>query len=289
MRLCTVLALVLVLATTVFAWEKKAYQMREDFDTEPLSPGVLQYYYFTPCPTYSWFWVFTGWSCGDVIGEVFYIGDMSMGGWTPCDPHNDHEVWQIRVLDFAGYGTVYPGLFDVEFCIWCADPTDHNPVGPPYVPLWCSGRWVTHFGWNFIPVNPPVCITECCTTCDPPGWPVILVTAKHIGTLCDYPAWGLDNISTPLEQACVMHDLGCMPVLYPRPWVSHYPVIHSGYYGSCYDFEYCPPLLFCDGRDTTPDCSQFGFLELAWRIYTNFTGPTATEPSTWGNIKSMYK
>jgi hypothetical protein len=281
MRLCIALALVLVLATSAFAWEKKAYQMREDFGTEPLYDTALQYYYYIPCPTYSWFWVFTGWSCGDVLGEIFFIGDEGTGGWPAADPDVAHTLEQIRILDFAGYGTVYPELFTVEFCVWCGDDVN-CPVGPPYVPLWCSGPLETHFGWNYIQVLPPdgLCLTECYDVGEPFS---IVVTAKHIGTLCQYPGWGLDNISTPVETGCIMHDLGCMPAVVRN-------TTHSYYYGTCYDFEYCPnPLVFCDGRDTTPDCTQFGLIELAWRIYLVNSGPTGTEPSSWGNIKSMYE
>jgi hypothetical protein len=87
-----------------------------------------------------------------------------------------------------------------------------------------------------------------------------------------------------------MHDESCLPALYPRPYVSHYNTIHSGFYGwAHYLGMYCPPGWFLDGRDTTDDGSQYGFIELAWTIYLGYTGPTATEPTTWGAIKSMYK
>lgn len=99
--------------------------------------------------------------------------------------------------------------------------------------------------------------------------------------------WGADNISTPLGEGCPMHDLGCLPALYPRPYVGHYSIMHSGYYGQ--GFEYCPPLWFKDGNDTTADGSQYGFVELKWRIYLACSGPTATEGTTWGDIKSMYR
>jgi hypothetical protein len=94
-----------------------------------------------------------------------------------------------------------------------------------------------------------------------------------------------------------MHDYGCLPVLYPRPYTSHYPVMHSGFYGQ--DFTYCPPLNFCDGRDTTcagslcfPDGingTQYGFIELCWRLYITCSGPTKTQTATWGDIKSLYR
>lgn len=83
-----------------------------------------------------------------------------------------------------------------------------------------------------------------------------------------------------------MHDTGCCPALYPRPSVSHYPgTMHTGDYGV--NFAYCPPYWFLNPGDTTGDL--YGCIELAWRLYLINTGPTAAEPSTWGNIKSMYK
>ena len=84
-----------------------------------------------------------------------------------------------------------------------------------------------------------------------------------------------------------MHDLGCLPALYPRPYVSHYSTIHSGYYGQ--DFAYCPPQWFKDCRDTTPDGSQYGYIELTWSIVMRCVGPSKVEATTWSAIKSMYR
>jgi hypothetical protein len=84
-----------------------------------------------------------------------------------------------------------------------------------------------------------------------------------------------------------MHDYGCLPGLYPRPYVSHYPSIHSGYYGQ--DFEYCPPQWLKDRGDTTPDANQYGFIELAWRLYLTCSGPSEATTTTWGDIKAMYE
>jgi hypothetical protein len=63
--------------------------------------------------------------------------------------------------------------------------------------------------------------------------------------------------------------------------------MHSGYYGK--ELEYCPPVWFKDKNDTTPDGSEYGFIELAWTIYVICSGPTATQPAAWGSIKSMYR
>jgi hypothetical protein len=284
MKVITVLALVLILATSAFALEKKAFQMREDFGTEPIANCALQYYYYVPCPTYSWFWMFTNWTYGDIIGEVFTIGDVSMGGYVPCDPFVAHTVEQFRILDFAGYGTIYPGLFTVDFDIYCADAAG-CPVGGS---LWNSGP--VEFcvgGWNYVDVDPDLCVSACAT--EPGGgYPRILIAATAIGTDCTYPAFGFDNLSTPVQDGtCALHDTGCLPALYPRPYVSHYSTIHSGFYGPA--FQYCPPLVFADGRDTSADYSVYGLIELAWRVYLINSGPTAVEPSTWGNIKSMYR
>ena len=277
-----VIALVLVLATPAFGLEKKAYQMRDDFGMEPQYDGALCYYYYVPCPTYAWFWSYTGWDVGDIIGMTFCIGDQGTNGFDPLDPLNCQEIDQLRILDFAGYGTVYPGLFTVEFDLWCADGAIH---------VWNSGPFETGFAWNYVPVDPPVCVTECyglTTDCCDVGTLPVLMTATHTGTNGIYPAWGMDNISTALEVACVMHDLGCLPAVYPRTSPCTVGGTKSGYFGNG-AFTYLPPQGFLDGDDSTSDGSMFGFIELAWRVYVVCSGPTATEPSTWGNIKSMYR
>jgi hypothetical protein len=204
-------------------------------------------------------------------------------GYTTCDPYNAHTIEQFRVLDFAGYGTIYPGLFTVNFNIFCSQ--SGCPVGPS---LWTSGpKEFCVGGWNYVTVTPNLCVTQCHTEHQPPyGYPEFLITAQMIGSNATYPAWGMDNISTPVSMACNMHDYGCCPALYPRPYNSHYATMHSGYYGNG-GFQYCPPLLFLDGSDSTGQV--YGFIELAWRVYLINSGPTATEPSTWGNIKAMYR
>jgi hypothetical protein len=284
MKLFMAIVLVLVLATSAFAVERKAYTMRDDFGTEPLYDCYMNYYYYTPCPTYSWFWGFYGWTYGDMVGAFFQVGDLSMWTGNMCDPLMAHTLEQFRILDFAGYGTVYPGLFTVVFDVYCSDEYG-CPAGPV---LWSSGPFETGYAWNYIPVDPPICITDCAVDPGPPpSGPRILITATHIGTNNAYPQWGFDNISTGVEVACEFHDYSCQPALYPRPYNSHYATIHSGYYGV--NFQYCPPQWFCDGRDTSELCDVYGFVEAAWRIYLINSGPTATEPSTWGNIKSMYR
>jgi hypothetical protein len=285
-----VLALVLVFATSAFGLEKRAYQMREDFGTEPLQqcPDALQFYYYIPCPTYSWFWAYSGWDPGDVVGMAFPIGKEGTGGYPAVDPYNCEHLEYIRVLDFAGYGTVYPGLFTVQFDFWCC------VCYPVHVHIWLHtiAGVETGFGWNYIPVLPvlPFCP---CPWVDHPTFsgPVVVATATHTGTLGDYPAWGLDNISTSLAQACEMHEIGCKPAEWPRyppgPMYHGLPHVHGGYFGT--DPTNCPPMGIPDGRDTTPDVTQFGYIELAWRIYICCWGWTATEPTTWSNIKSMYR
>jgi hypothetical protein len=277
-----VIALVLVMATCAFGLEKQAYQIRNDFGTESLYDCTLEYYYYIPCPTYSWFWSYTGWTPGDIVGTFFTMGDISMGGGG-CDPDNCMDLEIIQFLDFAGYGTVYPGLFTVEFDIYCSDDMG-CPVGPS---IWNSGPFESGFAWNYVFVDPPFSICDCVVQADPPSNPRILVTATHTGTDGTYPAWGFDNISTAVAEDCPMVEDGGLQALYPRPYTSHYPTIHSGYYGP--GFAYCPPLWIADGADTTPDASQFGFIELAWRIYVICSGPTATESSSWGDIKTMYR
>jgi hypothetical protein len=130
-------------------FEAKAYQIADDFGTAlPRYECALQYYYYVPCPTYSWFWAYSGWTPGDIIGECFTIGDEGSGTFDICSG-NCHMVDGVRVLDFAGYGTVYPGLFTCEIDFYCGD------FAPwPTVHLWNSGPLETHLGWNYIEIDP---------------------------------------------------------------------------------------------------------------------------------------
>lgn len=255
------LVLMLAVSGSAYGIEKEPFQMVEDYGCEPLLGCTLQYYYYIPCPTFSWFWGFSGWNCGDIIGKFATLGDGPTGLNTACDPTACYNLTGISFIDFAGYGTVYPGLFTVEFDVFCSDE-EGCPIGPS---IWNSGPVETSAGWNDVIFDPPPSLPQCFSDPGPPpSYPRILVTATHTGADCTYPEWGMDNISSPFYDGCQMHDLGSLPVLYPRPYVSHYPTMHSGYYGV--DFEHCPPLWLLDGADTTRDGSTYGYLELAWKF-----------------------
>jgi hypothetical protein len=286
MKSLLTVAIAITLAASAFGSEMKAFQMREDYGSEPLYDCYMQYYYSIPCPTNSWFWMYTGMCWPDVCGVFFTVGDPTMGSpgcdpdYVACDPYNNHTIEQFRVLDYAGYGTLYPGLYTVVFNMYCCD-AEGCPVGPS---MWNSGPVeFCNSGWNYISLAEPVPVTSCAT--DGFGYPRFLITATNAPYCGCYPAWGFDNISTPLSQGCAMHDQGCCPALYPRPAVSHYGTIHTGYYGQ--GFQYCPPLWWLDGGDTVGDV--YGYIELAWRVYLINSGPDAVVPSTWGSIKSMYR
>ena len=265
--------------------EKKAFLMRDDYGIEALTECIVQYYYYIPCPTYAWFWQMTGWVPGDIIGTVFRVGDESTGGYPPCDTLNCYKLKGFRILDFAGYGVAYPGNFTVEFDVYCAG-ADGCPTSGS---LWNSGPVETEFSWNNIVIDPPLDLSSCYIHAGPPAsTPRILITATHTGTNGTYPAWGFDNIGTAIDLGCTMHDTGCKAALYPRPSVGHYATMRSGFYGENESFDYCPPQRFADGADTTYDASQYGMVELAWRIYLECEA-NATDETTWGKLKSLYE
>jgi hypothetical protein len=266
-----VMGLILMVATSAFCLDKKAYQFREDFGVEGLNETALQYYYYIPCPTYNWFFAYSGWHVGDILGVYYSVGDQGTGGYAPYDPLNCHTLERIRVLDFAGYGTVYVGWYTFELDVWCP------PC--PLVHLWKSGPCETHFGWNYFDVIPPLCLTPCFDG----EHLTFVVTATMTGAYEGYPAWGFDNIGDPVNRSCTMHDIGCLPATYPRMSVN------SGYFGNGDYCQYDPPMMVKDGYDTTPDGSMYGFLELGWRVYLGCYGTTPAEATTWGNIKSMYR
>jgi hypothetical protein len=193
------------------------------------------------------------------MGAWFEIGDQPTGGHEPLDPANCLYLDWFRVLDFAGDYDEIPGIYTVEFDVWCCDEQG-CPVGPS---LWNSGPFeMPNYGWNYVIVDPPVCLGQCCT--DPPR---VLITATHTGSNGNYPAWGTDNIATPIDLGCEpLFDYGGLPVLWPRPTYSYYSTIHSGYYGQ--NFSNCPPDWFVDGWG-----EYYGYCELPWTIHVLCQGP----------------
>jgi hypothetical protein len=293
MRLCIVLALVLVLATSAFALEARQYQLKQDFGTDPLYDCQLRYFYYIPCPTSSSFWGYYGWLPGDIIGQCFNIGDQGTNAYPPCDPSLAHTLEQMVFIEFTGLPATYPGLYTVEFDLYCAGEVCCGPQ-EPVLHLWNSGPYECVYAWNYLDVDPPLCLTPdivCCTEPMPTCAPSVVVTATHTGTDGIYPVWGFDNISSAIGNGCVMHDAGCLPIVYPRTpcgWGSGQEV-HSGFIGA-YPFEYWPPAAFPDANDTTPyPYTLYGCIEWALQIRLLNTGFTAVETSTWGSIKSMYE
>ncbi len=277
------LAVMVLAAPGSSAFEAREYRMTDGLDMDLLEDCYLDYYYYVPCPTYSWFWGFYNWEYGDIVGTWFKVGDVSISSGQACDPGECHTLERIRVLDLGGYGG-WHGCCEVRFNVYCSDEYG-CPIGPS---LWRSGILELDSGWNYVNINPPISICGCSVDPgNPLSGPRILVTATHGGYPAYYPNWAADNISTVVERGCDFHGLSCLPALYPRPYNSYYPAMHSGFYGQ--NFQYCPPLWFKDGRDTTPDATDYGYIELAWRIYLICSGPTNVEPTTWGNIKGMYR
>ena len=250
----------------------EAYQMTEDFGSAPpYYDCALQYYYYVPCPTYSWFWAYSGWSPGDLIGACFTVGDRSTGGFDICTGHC-YYAEGIRVLDFAGYGTVYPGVFTLEMDLYCGDFD-----GVPYVHLWNSGPLETHFGWNYFEIDPPVELGECPDFADR-GLNSIVATMTMTGPYGIYPRVAFDNVSTPAEMGCQMLDRSSSPAVYPRkPAGSVGTSVRSGYIGT-YPFEHWPPVPFPDGKHADDEVAPrwYGYTELAWRLYIGCDRPTGS-------------
>jgi hypothetical protein len=109
--------------------------------------------------------------------------------------------------------------------------------------------------------------------CD--GCFVVLLTWRNP---TGHPALVLDNVSTCVDScsanaACC--QMGDFPYLYPRK-------IHTYYYGIEWAWS---------KQDSIPDpggCESFGCLEALWTC--GFcTKTAATEPTTWGGIKALYR
>jgi hypothetical protein len=261
-----------------------------DYGPEPSSRDcVLQYYYYIPCPTYSWFWAYSGWEPGDIIGAHFRIADQGTGGFDPADPWGCCHLGWIGILDFAGYGTAYPGLFTIEMDVYCADDTPS-----PRSHMWNSGSLETHFGWNYVEVEPPLYILPCWDYDRwPPAAPAIVVTMTSTGSEGIFPKLGFDNISTSIHVGCPLHDLGCLPAAYPRTRMGESDLsVHSGYIGK-YPFQNWPPLPFPDGVHTGfRPFGWCGYVELAMQIgmpFWHMRSEKALYQTSWGAIKSLYR
>jgi hypothetical protein len=274
-----------VLFSYSFSIDQEIYRIKDDFGADPLYDCRLSYYYDVPCPTESYFWGFKGWNYGDIVGQFFIIGDQGTGLAGGCDPAICQRLEKIKYLDLNEYAPgIHPTDFVFEWKIHCSD-LNGCPVGPA---LWTnSWSFSWNYGWNYADITPPLCLTPCLG--GPYGGPVILITAKHLGDFSDYgPEWGTDAPGLYYYYDCSQHDIGCLPILYPRPWISHFdPGIHSGYFGN--QEITCPPSVLCDKYDSTPDCNRYGACELAWTIYLICDGPTDVGSPTWGSIKAMYR
>jgi hypothetical protein len=251
--------------------DAKPYQISEDFGSEPAYYDcALQYYYYVPCPTYSWFWAYSGWTPGEILGMSFTLGKEGTGGFDVCPTGTCSRVEGIRLLDFAGYGTVYPGYFTVEMDAYCG-----NSGGVPCFHLWNSGPLETHFGWNYFEVEPLIPIWKC-PDFESGALSRFVLTMTMTGIDGVYPAVGFDNVSTPAEMGCEMHERSSMPAVYPRkPAGSAGTAVRSGYIGH-YPFEHWPPLPIPDGKHAGDPAGStwYGYAELAWRVYIRCDYPT---------------
>jgi hypothetical protein len=271
------------------SWEATPYQMVDDFERDPIWDCGLQYYYYIPCPTYSWFWACSGWKPGDVLATVFTMGDYSTGAFEACDPFTCAHIEGVRVLELSGYGEAYPGAYSVELDVYCCDAESY-----PCFHLWNSGPLDLAFGWNEIEIEPHIPISLCAAECGDwdPAVKRFALTMTMTGADGEYPAVGFDNMGTSSQTGCLMHDVGCLPAVFPRGWMGGSgPKVHSGYVGD-YPFRYWPPLPLPDGLTHSGEF-EYGFAEAAWRMYFHCTYPTSLEtglqPVTWGAIKSLYR
>ena len=92
-----ILMVALVSASPGLAVEQTIAQLSEPPGSHLSTECHLNYHYYVPCPTKSYFWSWHGWDYGDILGQFFLIGDQSMGSDPiPCDPTICHRLaWRI--------------------------------------------------------------------------------------------------------------------------------------------------------------------------------------------------
>jgi hypothetical protein len=270
--------LVLAFATTSYAVPHNVaeYGQLPEKNYSPASE-LCWLYYYNFCSGWVYYW--TGYCYGSwapdaqntpKIGTCF-----DLAGCPDNCRHLDAVVWGAK--RFTPYG-----FADCE--IFCAD--EHCcPVGAPIMGIYGQSVDIATPWQVFLFGNEPLCV------CDPYGKFIVMITmiggGSQISGYSDINAYNMDpNLggSCETEWRCSGHSYCYLSLVdYCATYGMPGPMWVSGPGYGCTNFPAIPP-----------GCHNYfystGFFT-EWLIdaYINCLGPTATEESTWSEIKALYK
>ena len=279
MRLLWVMGLCfLLLHSEVCGWGTGWVQVRpEDLDELRLTAlglgvsCVLSYYYLLEDCGYVT--VVEGVEQGEAFGVHFKMTD-SVSWHTCCDTN---ACMTLDVVELVLYDALAPPSDQsMNIKVYGADEAG-NPSGGllgnrDFEVDYSDTAAFTSVEIDFTNdgTEPGLDLSGCC------GDFVVLLTWKNS---TGHPCLVLDNIGTCVDScsadpACC--EMGDDPYIYPRLRT------HTYYYGS--EWAWTKQDSFCD----LGGCGTYGYLEVLWQC--GFcTKSTATEPTTWGGIKAMYR
>ncbi len=278
-----IVAILLITASTLPGWEMKhvrlAPQDVADYNNQGLAISVsctLSYFYTVPgC---GWVWVIDGIEENESFGVRFNMTD-EVPFHDPCDTSACLTLDALKIMLYD----VLPPPADqsMNLRVYAAgeggDPLGDLLGNVDFEPSYAGTASFTTEIIDFTKggSTPGLDLSGCGG-----DFVVILTWLNSTG----HPCFVLDNISTCVESCAVDPDccqMGTYPYVYPRttPHTHYY-----GYFGSWLT----DPDPTCDFRDSTTLCDEYGYIE---GMITSYfcTVSQATEPSTWGSIKAMYK
>jgi hypothetical protein len=264
-------------AASVSAWDAGSVRMKPgslaDLDPGRLGAGVScvksYYYLLEACPYVT---VLDGIEADETFGMHFNMLD-SVHGHPPCDTS---ACLTLDVIELVFYDVLAPPEDQsMNVRVFGADP-DGELVGSLLGNRDFEPSHTMPGGFSAVEIDftnggmePGLDLSGCA------GNFVVLLTWKNSS---GRPGFVLDNIGTcvdscAVESACC--DMGSAPYVYPR-------AIHTYYYGT--EWAWSKQDSVCD----LGGCGTFGCLDALWTC--GFcTQSAATDPTTWGGIKAMYK
>jgi hypothetical protein len=270
--------LVLAFAATSFAIPARTQEFQAEKEIRAAEEDCWLYYY-NRCTTWMWGWggyCYFGWIDAGLMGMNPSYG--TCFNLMDCD-------WGCRNLTQICWGaflaTEY-GINDVE--IYCANDCC-APIGEPLAGVYGIVADQTTY-WHYVDFGS----LELCP-CEEPGFFgkfIVMVTDRNPLSDCNVPL--TENFAQDMAAGCMVWDCfdeHSFVFVNGYDYVLNYgmpcPLWVSGPGYGCYNFPAIPP-----------GCHNYFYSTGGpneWLIdaYITCLGPTATESSSWSEIKSLYK
>lgn len=256
---CLVLSSTLLLAGGALALEKSVLRDTEVYGGQWNAGTTCVLSYANFCTGYIFLW--SNWSDGDTIGQVFHPADCCLNGATTG--FLTQTIHRQRTDSPPGYG------FTGTAAVWAANaldcPTGAPLMSQPWLPVQSPGPGFQTLTWGVaVPANSIITFEF-----GAPPPPAVTITAfdSDLGGVA--ASNGIVSCGT-----CFV----C-----PRP-------NHSYYFGNANTGLACPgsggPGSGLDPESPSPDSDGAA---IEWRVQYFMTCPVSVDSQNWGSIKGLYR